>query len=319
MHYVWNYHLVTLSIVIAIVASYIALDIAGRLRRSAARRHLLLWYVSGAFMMGLGIWSMHFVGMTAMVMDMPIVYEPTLMTLSILAAMIGSGIAFFMVSHRTIGFFQLLLGGTIMGVSIASMHYIGMASMQMHAEIHYDIFYFYLSVMIMIAITASTLALWLAFRLQANKPFIWVLQKIGSAIVMGGAISGMHYMGMYAARFTTGTHSVMSTGTDAMVGMFKLSTLLIFAGGFVVLGLLFLSAQIDAERQRVMRELQRALKEKEYNEEKFRRIAESNMISIAFWQREGQVTDANLAFLDMLGYRQADLALGRIADTAGVC
>lgn len=190
--------LVLLSIVIAVLASYTALDLAGRVTITKAKIRLA-WLIGGAIVMGTGIWSMHFVAMLAFSLAIPMSYDVLTVLLSILPAIIASGAALFLASRPALTKERLLIGGVLMGIGIAAMHYIGMAAMRMNAQTHYDFLLFWLS--IAIAIGASIAALWIAFKLRTHTGKASSLPKILSAFVMGAAIAGMHYTGMAAAYF----------------------------------------------------------------------------------------------------------------------
>lgn len=192
----WNYWLVLLSVLIAVIGSYIAFDAAGRMQFSNGAMRKIC-FGTGAFMMGLAIWSMHFVGMQALQMPLPVSYNPVLTLLSMVAAMLGAGIAFFVMNRQSMGGFHLVFGSLAMGLAIVTMHYMSRASMQMAAIIQYDPFFFAPSVLIALLVSAG--ALRLAFRMKVEQGRVWFFQKVGSALVMGAAISGMHYAGMAAA------------------------------------------------------------------------------------------------------------------------
>jgi NO-binding membrane sensor protein with MHYT domain len=186
-------YLVALSILVASFASYTALDLSGHVgaAHGFARR---VWLVAAAITMGGGIWSMHFVGMLAFIMPTPMSYDIGLTTLSLVVAMFVTGGGFYVISRQSGSPLHLVLSGTFMGLGIAAMHYTGMAAMRGHAELSYDPLFVALS--LVIAIAASTVALWLAFRTTELG------QKLLAALVMGLAISGMHYTAMRAAIFT---------------------------------------------------------------------------------------------------------------------
>ena len=186
-------YLVALSILVACFASYTALDLSGNVgtARGFARR---AWLVAAAITMGGGIWSMHFVAMLAFMMPIPMSYDVGLTTLSLVVAMFVTGVAFYVISRRRGSPLRLVLSGIFMGLGIAAMHYTGMAAMEGHAELSYDPLFVALS--LVVAIGASTVALWLAFRTTDLG------QKLAAAVVMGLAISGMHYTAMRAAIFT---------------------------------------------------------------------------------------------------------------------
>jgi len=193
--------LVLLSLLVAIFASYTALDLASRITSSrgiAAR----WWLCGGAFSMGTGIWSMHFIGMLAFSLPVPMGYSIPVTLLSMLIAIVVSGFALYMVSRDTLRGANLVKGGILMGFGISAMHYTGMFAMEAYPPIHYDPWLFTASVGI--AIVASIAALWIAFTLRSEVSW-WLYARLLSAIVMGVAITGMHYTGMAAARFAPDT------------------------------------------------------------------------------------------------------------------
>jgi diguanylate cyclase (GGDEF)-like protein len=190
--------LVVLSVVVAVIASYTALDLAGRVSESTGASSWI-WLVGGAFSMGTGIWAMHFIGMLAFHLPVPLAYDVPINVLSWLAAMLVSGVALFVVRRPTLSGGYLSIGAALMGVGISVMHYTGMAAMRMSPPIVYDPALFIAS--IIIAIAASMAALWIAFQLRHKQPGTAILARVGSALLMGFAISGMHYTGMAAAEF----------------------------------------------------------------------------------------------------------------------
>jgi NO-binding membrane sensor protein with MHYT domain len=177
-------YLVALSILVACFASYTALDLSGHVgpARGFARR---VWLVAAALAMGGGIWSMHFVAMLAFIMPTPMSYDIGLTSLSLVVAIFVTGVGFYVISRQSASPLPLILSGIFMGLGIAGMHYTGMAAMRGHVELSYDPLFVALS--LVIAIGASTVALWLAFRTTDLG------QKLVAAVVMGLAISGMHY------------------------------------------------------------------------------------------------------------------------------
>ncbi|RNF86316.1 bifunctional diguanylate cyclase/phosphodiesterase [Montanilutibacter psychrotolerans] len=191
--------LVLLSMVAAIMASYVALDLASRVTASAGRA-ARFWLIGGAVSMGIGIWSMHFIGMLAFRLPIPMSYNGPITALSLLIAMVVSGFALYTVSRESLGIGRLLVGGVLMGIGIAAMHYTGMAAMEMKPPVTYDPLLFVLS--IVIAMVASWAALWIAFRLRGETLRSGFWRKGGSALLMGAAICGMHYTGMAAAIFS---------------------------------------------------------------------------------------------------------------------
>ena len=197
----YNNLLVLVSLAVAILASYTALDMAGRIT-TAQGRAAHWWLAGGSFAMGTGIWSMHFIGMLAFDLPIQLGYDPAITLLSLLIAVISSALVLWLVSQRTLPLTRLVLGSTIIGLGISGMHYTGMAAMRMNPAIQYIPSLFVLS--ILIAIVASGAALWIAHRLRQHSPWVKML-RIGAATVMGVAIVTMHYTGMAAAEFPIGS------------------------------------------------------------------------------------------------------------------
>lgn len=204
--------LVVLSIIVAIVASYTALNLAGRVT-AAQGGSRTVWLLGGATAMGIGIWSMHFIGMLAFSLPVPISYDIGVTIFSMIAAIIASAIALFIVSRNEMGLTQLLLGGVLMGVGIGVMHYSGMWAVRVDATVSYDPVFFLLSVVI--AVVVSVVALWLSFHLRNETGGIGLLQKGISAFVMGGAIVGLHYTAMMASNFMPTASSATAAAASA--------------------------------------------------------------------------------------------------------
>ena len=208
----YNPWLVIASLLVAMLASYTALDMAGRV--SATRGRTSRWWLTGGSVaMGVGIWSMHFVGMLAFTLPVPMSYDPLITMLSLIIAIASSAFALWMVCQRNLSRLRLCIGALIMGTGVCAMHYTGMAAMRMMPPIHYNHWLFALSCII--AVAASGAALWIAFRLRSHKANIRSL-RVGAAAVMGIAIAGMHYTGMAAAQFPAGSVCTMA-GTGITV------------------------------------------------------------------------------------------------------
>jgi NO-binding membrane sensor protein with MHYT domain len=238
-------YLVALSILVACVASYTALDLSGHVvpARGFARR---VWLLAATLTMGGGIWSMHFVAMLAFVMPTPMSYDIGLTALSLVVAIFVTGCGFCVISRQNASPLRLALSGIIMGLGIAGMHYTGMAAMRGHVELSYDPLFVELS--LVVAIGASTAALWLAFR-TTNLG-----QKLVAAAVMGLAISGMHYTAMRAAIFTTHDpphEAQVNTGLDQ-------TKLALAVAGITLIILAFASVAALFERKRAEEALHQA-------------------------------------------------------------
>src|ERR1700722_5934593 len=234
----YNYGLVALSVLIAIFASYAALDFAGRV--TAARGWTrAVWLLGGAGAMGTGIWSMHYIGMLAFILPIPVAYHWPTVLLSLFAAILASVIALYVVSRQKMGASQALAGSVLMGSGIAGMHYIGMAAMRLPAICQFNSFVVVLSVAF--AVLISLAALWITFHFRDEKTGIgW--RKMAGAVVMGAAIPVMHYTGMAAASFTS---SGMPADLSHAVSISALGIAGIVAVTFIVLGLALLTSWVD--------------------------------------------------------------------------
>ncbi|GJD93907.1 MHYT domain-containing protein [Methylobacterium iners] len=281
--------LVALSILIATVASYTALDLAGRIRAAtgwAARA----WLATAALAMGGGIWAMHFVAMLAFSMPgMEAHYDLGLTLLSLIVPVAVTGIGFAVVNRPTSSRFALAASGLLMGIGIAAMHYTGMAAMHVPASLRYDAPW--VAVSILIAVGASTIALWLAFKNTG------LVQKLVAAGVMGMAVSGMHYTAMYAASFTA--HGVTDGGHGyASIGQTNLA-LAVAATTFLILFLSLIAAMFD-RRFAVLAEREALALRR--SEEQFRALYRKTPLPLHALDAEGRVEEVSEAWLDLLGY-----------------
>ena len=198
----WNIPLVTLSVLIAIIGSFTALDHAQRMRE-AGGREARLWMVAGSITLGMSIWGMHFVGMLAFHLPIPLAYDLTLTLLSILPAIAAAFLGFWTLRCATrISTRRILASGLLMGLGVGAMHYTGMAALKMSPPIGYDPPMVALSVAI--AVIASWGALLLIYQGGRIKLPPLIRLMLG-AVIMGLAISGMHYTAMFGTHFQPGS------------------------------------------------------------------------------------------------------------------
>ncbi|RQO45008.1 bifunctional diguanylate cyclase/phosphodiesterase [Pseudomonas sp. KBW05] len=221
--------LVVISLFVAILASYTALDLAGRIA-TAKGRAVWYWMSGGALAMGVGVWSMHFIGMLALRLPFALGFDVGITALSLLIAVLSCGFALWLVNQPRLPAWQLAFGALVMGAGISSMHYTGMAAMRMTPGIDYDPTLF--SASLLIAVVASGAALWIAFNLRRNTPYVRLMRG-GAAVVMGLAIVGMHYTGMAAAQFADESYcgaalsGLSGKGLDNLVVVTSLAVLVI--------------------------------------------------------------------------------------------
>lgn len=256
--------LVIFSYIVAVAASYTVLDLVGRISNVKGKSRFL-WLLFGAGTMGMGIWSMHFVAMLAFSLPIPVAYNLVIVIVSVVAAMIGSFFALHLVSRKDrLTIPRLVIASISLAIGVVAMHYIGMEAMQI--GIMYNIGYVLLSVVI--ALLASFVALWLAFSLKSEGGNRKFYAKLGSGLVMGAAIAGMHYVGMYAANFYVDANMQYSAGivfNQQFLGYFisggTLFTLIISLFGIYLSNKIsFKDSEIERKTQEIY-EMNKELKE----------------------------------------------------------
>jgi len=271
----YDLRLVTLSVFIAILAAYAALDLAGRVTaaRGPAR---MAWLGSGAFAMGIGIWSMHYIGMEAFRLPVPVLYDWPTVLLSMLAAILASAVALLMVSRKTMGLVPAIAGSILMGSGIATMHYVGMEAMRLPAMCMYNTGLVVLSVVL--AIVISFVALWLtfAFRGDDSKRKWW---RAGSGLLMGLAIPVMHYVGMAAVSFMPAPLNLKDLAHAIEISYLGLASITLVA--VVLLVLVFLTSMMGRRFSLQAMELERS-------EERYRLMTE-----MAIEREKAEVAEAS--------------------------
>ncbi|RKP47067.1 putative bifunctional diguanylate cyclase/phosphodiesterase [Pararobbsia silviterrae] len=242
MHGTYNLWLVALSFIVATLASYTALDLSARIALLTRRMHRLAWLAGGATAMGIGIWSMHFIGVLSFSLPIPIGYDFTITGASLVIAIVVSLFALRVIARKTLSHRRVAASAVLMGLGIAGMHYTGDAAMEMQPGIVYDPWLFAAS--IVIAILASGVALRIAHTLSDTQQRHVSLKRVGAALVMGFAISGMHYTGNAAATFLPGAICGAARGID-LPWLATTVTLLTFAILIVTLMLSRYDARTD--------------------------------------------------------------------------
>jgi NO-binding membrane sensor protein with MHYT domain len=226
----FDWTLVAISYTVSVLGAFIGLVLAGMMTdlRSGMNRSLL---IGSAIAFGGGaIWSMHFIGMLAYQVPLMISYDATLTAGSMLAAMVMTGVAVSMVgSQQKLKLGRLIAASTLMGLGVASMHYLGMLAMHMEAEMHHNPLMVAASVVI--AIIVSMVGLWIAFTVRRA----W--QRFASAFIIGAAVCGMHYSAMFGVSFTAPVKQVLKQVPNIWVSDFDL---IIYTSGTVVM-IMFIS------------------------------------------------------------------------------
>jgi two-component system sensor histidine kinase/response regulator len=293
----YDYKLVALSVLIAVLASYAALDLASRVT-AAQGRVRFAWLSGGAAAMGTGIWSMHYIGMLAFSLPIPVLYDWPTVLLSWLAAVFTSAIALFVVSRQKMGLAAALVGSVIMGAGIATMHYTGMAAMRLGAMCQYSVGLVALSVVL--AIVISLVALSLAFHFRNDVKGKW-LPKIASATLMGAAIPVMHYTGMAAAGFVF-TSEMPNLSHAVSVSSLGITGITIVT--FMVLGLAVTTSVID-----------RRFSILESSEERLRLIINTALDAVVTMNAEGLITNWNSEAERTFGWTSQEVLGRRLSET----
>lgn len=291
--------LVALSIAIAVFAAYAALDLAARVRASAGWVRAA-WLGTAAVAMGGGIWAMHFVAMLAFTMPgMAVAYDTGLTLLSAATAIVVTGAGFAIIAGGG-GWPRLAGAGLLMGLGVASMHYMGMAAMRMGGRVAYDPRWVAASVLI--AIGAATAALWLASRNRGMG------ERIAAALAMGAAIAGMHYAGMAGATFTM---AGPAPGADAAgVSQIALATG-VAAATFLILFLALVAAMFDRRFALLAEREAQALRT---SEERFRSLYRGTPLPLHSLDREGRIEQVSDTWLALLGRTREAVVGRRLAD-----
>ena len=283
--------LVLLSLAIAVFAAGMALQLAGEARDSSHPVARQITILTGSLALGGGIWSMHFLGMLAFELCAAVRFDLGITLLSILPGLAASWVALSLLARRDLNLLQLCVGGVLVGAGIGAMHYSGMAAMQMGPLLRYDPWMFALS--ILVAVALAILALWVRFGLEGRLPTPWAL--LLSALVMGLAISGMHYTGMAAARF------VGTPESDAPMSVVD--------SGYIAIAITLLTVALTVFVVAVntllrYRRMSRQLKA---SEQHLRSIFDTAQDAIITVDHSGKVCSANRAVFRLFGWAPQEL------------
>ncbi|MCR4510241.1 PAS domain S-box protein [Pseudomonas sp. 32.2.56] len=283
--------LVLMSLCIAVFTSGMALQLAGVARDSETAWWRQITILTGSLALGAGVWSMHFIGMLAFQLCAEVRFDLDVTLLSMLPSLAASWVALTVLARRNLSLLQLCIGGLLVGAGIGAMHYSGMAAMQMAPLLRYDPWMF--GVSILVAVALAILALWVRFGLEGRLPALWAL--LLSALVMGLAISGMHYTGMKAARFVGVAESdypiavVDSLYLGAAISLITVALTVFVVAANALLRYRRMSLQLQASEQHL------------------RSIFDTALDSILTIDHTGTIRSANRAAARLLGWQPHEL------------
>lgn len=306
----YDVYLVLGSLIISFLTSFLAIAFANFIvwhKKSASQ----WWLFAAALNLGLGIWAMHFVGMLALHLDTAVAFEPIRTIVSALIPVAASYAAFWIIlSHQYNSNFDRLLFGTfVLGSGIACMHYLGMDAMQMFPQIVYDPILFFLS--LIIAYVASFIGLkFFSKSLETSNRTIFSISNIFSSMVIGVAVTGMHYTGMAAAEFDYNSYCTVLEegirfGNLALLVIVAIMSLLLFS--FLILAYEQHVEQKEQAKNRLMlehvtSEVARRTAELEYQTTMNERLLETMDAIVVVLDKNGFIKQFNLAAQHITGY-----------------
>ncbi|NNC76551.1 MAG: PAS domain S-box protein, partial [Woeseiaceae bacterium] len=298
MHGSFDPILVALSYLVAVAASYTALELSRRVSRSDGRG-ANMWLAAGAVSMGIGIWTMHFIGMLAMTLPLPYTYDPWITAVSLVVGIVAAAFAIYVASRKQRDLLRIGFGGVLLGCGIALMHYTGMAAVRMDAVISFDPTLAGISVGI--AIAAACAALWIMFTLvDTQSPHLGKL-KLGAAMIMGIAICGMHYTGMAAAIYTPKTKLIAPVDPSTNIWLAAAAGIM----ALIVLGFTHLTIFFERLLKQEREEHQRA----EQNAVRLSDVLDETSNEIYFLDSEShRYVHVNRGALKNLGYTMEEMA-----------
>ena len=301
----YNPYLVALSIIIAIVSSFTSFGSLERINASSDRLQQTLWLMFGAVSMGLGIWAMHFIGSLALILPISVSYNLSITILSVIPAIMASTVVFWLMNQTTFNLKHLLFCGVLLGAGISTVHYTGMAAMELNASMAYVKSIFILSIIVAIILATIALKIKFAATSQDKYQFINKKQCLG-ALVMGVAVSGMHYTAMQAVVFIP---------VEEINSFYKVIDASVLSGIIALVVFLLLMVALLVPHMFRFRQMVNTLQKNE-KDLKIAAIAFQTHEAIFVTDADKKIIRINKAFTRIMGYSESDI-LGKTPKAFG--
>lgn len=304
VHGTYSSSLVLLSIVISMLASYSALSMMERvvMRQGKLRK---AWIIIGSCVMGLGIWSMHFVGMLAFHPMFEVDYSPSMLIVSMILPILGAYAALQFVYRERLTRYKTVLGGFFMGTAITGMHYTGMAAMIIPAQKNYN--YFIVALSFLIAVVVSFTALYLFFNYSKDSYKTKHRAKLAAGSLIGLGIASVHYIGMAAVRFTIPEEIAAELNDYSHVSQVELAVWVGIAFLFMMLSVFFFQFMERVMEHRLAK----------INERRYRFVFEHNPDIVLLYDKNGKILQINHSAQEITGYTIEELQSSPILELLG--
>lgn len=288
--YVAHYHKgwVFVSVLLAILTSYAALTASVRANAVAGKASQVIWILISALALGVGTWAMHFVGMLALRLPCGISYNPIITLLSMIPSLLAGGVVFGFVWHHQLNKPTPLFGSVLLGSGIGTMHYTGMAAMQLEGVVRYDPKLFVISIVVAVVLS------YIALRVNSSEKIVHRHRNVFIAVILGGAVSGMHYTAMAATYFVKGDADKLPA---TVFTPDSLAVIVVLATVFLAFSALVLAALSHA------REVTSTLK---LSEERFRYLLDHSPIAVRIAKAAGhEVVFSNRRYGELIALDSA--------------
>lgn len=299
MEQTYSTPLVILSVLIAIVSSFTAFGVAERIYAASRKSHKIIWTIFGALTMGFGIWAMHFIGMLALSLPVPVVYDVTITLISVIPAIAASVVVLWMMAKPSYTRINLLRDGLLLGAGIGLMHHIGMAAMRLDATMYHDPFLFYLS--LIEAVVIATIALRIKHQATNQQQYQFISKaQVLSATVMGLAISSMHYTAMLAVEFSPINLSgiVMGIGSETL-------TIMVSVVAIMIIALAILLPHLLRYKQTIAK-LDRLIEQEKGDKARIHAIVDSAFDALVRCNSKGEIISWSVRAEEMFGWSASE-------------